>query len=160
MDSMDAHVAALQQSVASKRLRRLLQDWNSWRRGREFPARADIRPEQIKYMLGGIVLLDVSYEPLQFRYRLMGAQLAARRGNDMTGKLLQENPDPELARGLVALNTLVVRSRRPQIHEYRIHSAVTGRTYNYDALNMPLSADGTTINMIFSGSAYPDDEPA
>jgi hypothetical protein len=160
MLSMDEHVAALAERVASKRLRRLLLDWNSWRRGREFPSRPDVDPLQIKYMLGGIVLLDVSYEPLQFRYRLMGAHLAQRRGSDMTGKLLDENPDPELAAGLIRLNTSVVETRRPQLHAYRIHSKVTGRTYNYDALNMPLSQDGTTISMIFSGSAYPDDEPA
>ena len=159
MDALEAHIAALEQRLTSKRLRRLLQDWNSWRRGREFPSRADVKPELIKYMLGGIVLLDVSYDPLQFRYRLMGAALAARRGHDLTGKPLEANPDPELRAGLIRLNTTVIQTRRPQTHEYRIHSEVTGRAYNYDALNMPLSEDGETINMIFSGSAYPDDEP-
>jgi hypothetical protein len=159
MTSMDEHVAALEARIASTRLRRLLLDWDSWRRGREFPSRADVDPAQVKYMLGGIVLLDVSYEPLQFRYRLMGAHLAQRRGSDMTGKLLNENPDPELAAGLIRLNTLVIETRQPQLHAYNIHGKVTGRTYNYDALNMPLSQDGTVINMIFSGSAYPDDEP-
>ena len=160
MDTLDDHLAALQQRLTSKRLRRLLGDWNSWRRGREFPSRADVAPEKIVYMLGGIVLLDVEYQPLRFRYRLMGAALAARRGHDLTGKPLDANPDPELRAGLIRLNTAVVQTRRPQTYEYRIHSAVTGRTYNYDALNMPLSEDGQTINMIFSGSAYPDDEPA
>jgi len=159
MKSMDEHVAALSERIASGRLRRLLADWNGWRRGREFPARADVDPSQIKYMLGGIVLLEVTYAPLRFRYRLMGAHLAQRRGNDMTGKYLEENPDPELAAGLVRLNTEVINTRRPQMHAYRIHSHLTGRSYHYDALNMPLSEDGTTINMIFSGSAYPEDEP-
>jgi hypothetical protein len=56
MVSMDEHVAALATRIDSKRLHRLLLDWNGWRRGREFPARPDIDPAQIKYMLGGIVL--------------------------------------------------------------------------------------------------------
>jgi hypothetical protein len=88
----------------------------------------------------------------------MAAQLAARRGSDMTGKFLEDNPDPELAAGLVRLNTQVIETRRPQLHSYRIRSDVTNRTYNYDALNMPLSSDGAIIDMIFSGSAYPEDE--
>jgi hypothetical protein len=159
-DTMEQHLAALEQRLTSKRLRSLLQAWASWRHGREFPARADISPEKFKYMLGGIVLLDVSYAPLCFRYRLMGAALAARRGHDLTGKPLDANPDPELRRGLIELNTRVIETRRPQMHEYRIDSAVTGRSYNYDALNMPISEDGRTISLIFSGSAYPDDEPA
>ncbi|HYM31736.1 MAG TPA: PAS domain-containing protein [Candidatus Cybelea sp.] len=156
---MEDHLMALEARLKSKRLRRLLRDWDSWRRGREFPSRADVAPEKLKYILGGIVLLDVLSDPLRFRYRLMGAALAARRGHDLTGKLLDENPDPELRQGLIRLNTLVFETRLPQTHEYRIHSTVTGRSYNYDALNMPLSQDGVNINMIISGSAYIDDEP-
>jgi hypothetical protein len=86
----------------------------------------------------------------------MGAALAARRGYDLTGKLLDDNPDPELRAGLIRLNTLVVETRLPQTAEYRILGE--GRSYYYDALNMPLSNDGTTINMIISGSAYTDEE--
>jgi hypothetical protein len=153
---MDAHLAALEQRLRSKRLRQLLQQWGSWRQGRELPSRADVAPEQLKYILGGIVLLDVLREPLRFRYRLMGAALAARRGHDLTGKLLDDNPDPELRAGLNKLNTLVVETRLPQTAEYRIQGE--GRLYNYDALNMPLSADGETIDMIISGSAYTDED--
>ena len=156
---MDEHIDALERRLTSKRLRRLLRDWASWRNGREFPSRADVSPAKITYLLGGIVLLDVTYEPLKFRYRLMGSALAARRGHDLTGKLLDDNPDPELRQGLVRLNTSVIETRLPQTHEYRIASLVTGRTYNYDALNLPLSEDGQRINMILSGSAYIDEEP-
>ena len=153
---MDAHIAALERQLRSKRLRQLLQQWASWRQGREFPSRSDVAPEQLKYILGGIVLLDVVREPLRFRYRLMGAALAARRGYDLTGKFLDDNPDPELRAGLIRLNTLVVETRMPQTAEYRIQGE--GRLYNYDALNMPLSTDGVTINMIISGSAYTDED--
>jgi len=160
METLEQHLDALEQRLTSKRLRRLLREWASWRQGREFPNRADIRPEQIKYVLNGVVLLDVLRAPLRFRYRLMAAGLAARRGHDLTGKLLDANPDPELRRKLIQLNTAVVETRRPQTTECRIHSAITGRSYIYDALNMPISEDGKTISMIFSGSAYPDEEPA
>jgi hypothetical protein len=156
---MDADLEALESRLTSKRLRRLLRDWDSWRQGREFPSRADVSPEKIKYLLGGIVLLEVLYEPLRFRYRLMGSTLAARRGVDLTGKMLDDNPDPELRRGLIKLNTSVIETRRPQTSEYRISNLEMGRSYNYDALNLPLSNDGVTINMIISGSAYVDEEP-
>jgi len=156
--TMDEHLDALERRLTSKRLRQLLRDWASWRQGREFPSRADVSPEKIKYLLGGIVLLDVTYDPLLFRYRLMGSALAARRGHDLTGKLLDDNPDPELRQGLIKLNSSVVETRRPQTSEYRIAGLATGRSYNYDALNLPLSSDGKQINMILSGSAYIDEE--
>ena len=54
------------------------------------PARWDLSPETIRRHLGWVHLLDVSSEPLDFRFRLYGSKIAEVLGHDATGKTLSE----------------------------------------------------------------------
>ena len=155
---MPDELAVLMASIKSRRLHRLLDDWDRWRAGREFPARADFQPEQIAYLLGNVILLDVLYEPLRFRYRLIGSNLTQRRRYDLTGRFIDDNPDVAFRATIVALNQQVIASRRPQRSEYRTISTGPNEFFDYEALNLPLSDDGHRINMILSGSSFPGEE--
>src|SRR5260221_12473198 len=59
---------------------------------REFAARRDIDPLDFAYALGNVILLDVLYQPLRFRFRLVGSVISGRVGYDMTGKFLHRHP--------------------------------------------------------------------
>ncbi len=149
-------VAVLLETLDSRRLRRLLTDWDGWRRGRELPSRRDFGPEDLKYLLGHILLLDVLYAPVRFRYRLTGSTMAIRRGFDPTGRMVDEHPDPVFRDACIALNQTVVARRWPQRWHYRMPGA-DGRTFDYEVLNLPLSSDGTVIDMILAGQSVVDE---
>src|SRR5258705_7804623 len=53
------------------------------------PSRRDIEPTDIPYLLSGIVLLDVHYDPLDFEYRLIGGEVVKRSGN-LKGKRVRQ----------------------------------------------------------------------
>ncbi|HYM32384.1 MAG TPA: hypothetical protein VEU47_13850 [Candidatus Cybelea sp.] len=48
--------------------------------------------------------------------------------------------------------------RRPQIFHYKIVSNMSGDWIGYESLNLPLSADGVTIDMIICGTSFSDEE--
>src|SRR3984957_4749406 len=81
-------------NITSRRLKRLLSDWEGRRRGREFPRRAEFGPLDLIYIMGNLSLLDVSYNPLRFHYRIHGSNLSQRMGKDMTNKSVDEISGP------------------------------------------------------------------
>ncbi len=145
--------------LQSPRLQRLYRDWNDRRQGREFPARADFTPYDLKYILGNLSLIDVGYDPLRFRYRLHATKLADRMGHEMTDKSVDDIPDPGHAAQARAHFTEVVERRVPTAY-IRDPSLITQNepyshvTYNSEVLVLPLSTDGITIDMLMSALVW------
>ena len=145
--------------LQSSRLQRLYQDWNDRLRGREFPARADFTPYDLKYILGNLSLVDVGYDPLCFRYRLHATKLAERMGHEMTNKSTDDIPDPSHAAQARAHFTEVVERRVPVAY-FRDPTQITKNepysnvTYNSEVLVLPLSTDGTTVDMLMSALVW------
>ncbi|HEX6957066.1 MAG TPA: PAS domain-containing protein [Ferrovibrio sp.] len=132
-------------------LARLLADWAAQSDGgRRLPARGDFSPERLRYILGNLILWDVSPEPLTATYRLYGSNFAFARGGDMTGKRLDEIPDPVMRR--LALHGLrrVMAMRQPLLTRgrYRLRD---GSALASEALTLPLAGDGSRIDMIMHG---------
>ena len=128
-------------------LRRLHQDWDAWRRGREFPARVDIDPCALRYVLGNLALIDVLHDPLRFRFRLHPTNMVARLGVDLTGKFIDEIADRRhfsLARDNFEK---VIRTRRPVV-EIRRGVRTDFQVWNCEILVLPLSNDGVDIDML------------
>ena len=80
-------------------LARLLRDWAGWRGDRPLPGRAAFQVEDLRYLLGRLFLFDVvrGASGPRFRYRLFGSAIAAYRGYDLTGRFVDEHPDPDFA---------------------------------------------------------------
>ncbi|MEA1938087.1 MAG: PAS domain-containing protein, partial [Pseudomonadota bacterium] len=76
-------------------LRRLYIYWDKCRGKRLFPARSDLDPVDFPYALGHIILLDVLQgNGPQFMVRLFGTWHAHRKGFDLTGRSIADDPDP------------------------------------------------------------------
>lgn len=135
-------------------LARLLRYWIERRGDRQFPARSDIDPVDFSYALGHVSLIDVSYDPLRFRYRLVGSRIAERIGVEMTGRWLDELPYAAYRQILISLYTRVVESRRPHLDGGT--RVLDGRAWRAEALIMPLAADGHTIDMLLACRLYSD----
>ena len=65
---------------------------------RELPSRKDISPEDMKDYLARAMLIDVSYQPLDFVYRVFGSGIARAHGKDYTGKSVSQLEPLEFSR--------------------------------------------------------------
>jgi hypothetical protein len=139
--------------VRTPALQQLHRDWENRRRGREFPARADFDPLDLKYILGHLSLIDVLHDPLRFRYRLHASKIAERICFDMTGKSVDLIPDAVFRKIVKDQFAEVVESRAPVLSQRHNHTT-DRRVLNDEALVLPLAKDGTNIDMLLVGYCW------
>jgi hypothetical protein len=136
--------------IERPKLQRLHQDWLDRRQGRTMPSRADFDILDLGYILGDLNLLDVLYEPLRFQFRVHGSNATARLGFDLTGRTVDDYPDPEYRNIVAEHYTSAVRSKAPLriLHDpYRVRD----RVLRWEGLILPLSDDGERVNMLMVG---------
>jgi hypothetical protein len=142
--------------LASAELRWLHEFWNRRRGARPFLARADFQPEDLKPLLGMLILVDVlpgeTPATARFRYRVHGSKLVQQMGYDMTGRTVDEVPNADNARFITGKWRQLVAERRPIAFT---RERVLGQGLRrYEALALPLSSDGAAIDMILEGIAF------
>jgi hypothetical protein len=143
--------------IESRPLQQLYDYWQDKRAGRTFPARRDLDPLEFRFALGNVLLIDVTHNPLRFRFRLFGANLVYHEGIDPTGLYLEELPLVELRQMLDGAYRHVVAAREP-VRNMR-ERVLDGRMRRFEALLLPLSSDGETVDMIMIGLWFhPEDE--
>ena len=130
--------------------------WDLKRGARAMPSRSDIRPNEMKEYLGWILLLDVLPETNDFRFRTVGTRIGEYFLMDATGRTIREAfaPYGEAAvNSVLATHGKVARERLP----IRVHggAGLFGHAFlDFDAIYLPLSADGQTVNMILSAFTF------
>ncbi len=136
--------------IEDKRLLALYGYWVSKRGNRAMPARADVDPAEIPMLLPIIILIDV-VKSGSYRYRLVGTEIVRSADRDVTGKLIEEAlSDGPYRQYLTGLMNESVSSREPLyaegtfISEGQVERQVS-------RLVLPLSADGTAVDMILVG---------
>jgi len=130
-------------------LARAYSDWQALRRGTLLPKRADFDPLQFRYVLGMLSLLQVYRDPLRFRYRIHGTETARWVGFDLTGKYIDEGRDPDWAAKAHHHLGHVVLSGKPSL-ERHFEQYIDQRTLNIEALVLPMSVEGTTVDYLIS----------
>ena len=145
----------LADEIAEPRLQKLYAYWAKARGARPLPARRDIDPLDFAYMLGHVMLIDVLRDPLRFRVRLHGSEMAMRADQDLTGKLRDAMPAGDFRDYVIArCRGLVERAQPLRVQQDR---ALDGRLHSYEALWLPLSDDGSTVSMLMLGLIYHPD---
>ena len=144
----------LASSMTDDAIRRLYFYWNAKRGSRRFPARRDIDPIEFTYILGWVILADVTYDPLRFYIRLYGSELARRAGFDITGTWLDEHPQPAF-REYVDTAWRATVERGEMTHGF-FDRWVDDRRFHYESLRLPLSSDGKTIDMLLVAIRHQD----
>ena len=137
-------------TITDDALRRLYQYWNEKRGNRRFPARRDIDPLDFAYILGWVTLVDVTYNPTRFRFRLYGSELAHRIGVDLTGTYADQHPNREFGAMLQRSWQEVVDRGEPICAHYE--RELDNRRRKWEVLRMPMSSDGTTIDMLLAAT--------
>ena len=149
--------AELQFQSFDPRLQRFYAYWRERRGARRFPARRDLDPADFTYLLGYVMLMDVHREPLRFRFRLHGSELVRHGGYDMTGKWIEDLQGEENRRALRERCLSLLETGQPQF--VRSQRRLDGRLMRFEAVWVPLSDDGQTINMLMRALCYRDAPP-
>ncbi len=139
--------------IRSSDLRRLRDDWEARRNGREMPSRADFDVLDLKYIIGKLVLFDVARDPLRYQCRLHGTAIVRRVGYEMTGKTIDEIPSPALRAKMQAHFARVVEGRAP-IVEMRVRETLDEGTVDCEVLVLPLSSNGRSVDMLMVGMVF------
>jgi hypothetical protein len=134
-----------------QRLKDLHAYWHSKKGSLLAPPRSAIRPEEIVALLPYLALVDVIGNPPRFRFRLFGTELVDAYGQDVTGKFLDEIDLSSITAEVTRQVTRIIAERRPQSVRVRFTKQRDGRFLEYERLGLPLSEDGTTVNMLFLG---------
>src|SRR5947209_15482970 len=71
-------------------VRRFYEYWASVAPADGLPGRQHIEPEEIPALWSRMWLLDVSRDPLRYRYRLCGTEMVRSLGREVTGRWLDE----------------------------------------------------------------------
>jgi hypothetical protein len=137
-----ARVGACHESV-----RKFHDYWSAKKGGRSMPRRADIDPVEAKPYLPMMMLVDVTADERRFVCRLVGTAEVANRGNDPTGKSVQEAFFGGSIEETLTCYDYVVRNRAPFCYRGD-YTAPDGRTETDDIVYLPLSEDGANVNMI------------
>ncbi len=125
----------------------LVRYWQDKRGSRRMPARADIDPLELSDHMGNLILIDVEHAPLRLRYRLIGTNITTAMARDSTGRYYDEIYSPEIVRHVYGSFDWLFEHKAP----LRTHGRAfypDKNFYDYEALNLPLSNDGETVNMI------------
>jgi hypothetical protein len=130
--------------------------WEMKRGGRAMPCRADIRASDLKEHLGSVILLDVTANGREFRYRLIGTLVTQYFLQDATGKTVTEafaEQGPEVQAGVYATFRKVARDKCI-MRAWGKAGWMGGEFEQFDSLYLPLSDDGENVTHIFEGFVF------
>ncbi|MDP6831067.1 MAG: PAS domain-containing protein [Alphaproteobacteria bacterium] len=133
-------------------LQQALDYWQRLRGERNMPARKDLNPADIPRLLPKLMLADVSdpeadSKDPHIRFRLVGTEVVGRYGSELTGHRLSEIDYGSRADDVAALYRRAIDCAKPQfarIEFWQDHD----RLIRTEHLLLPLSDDGTNVNMI------------
>jgi hypothetical protein len=164
-DSVDAPrekaAQRLEKSEISRdNLRRLVDHWEALRSPNGLPARQDVRPEDLRFILPQIMLVDVHYQPcgapvaaeFTFRFRLVGTRIEETGHPGLQGHWAHElNPLP-YRRLVLQAYCEAVREATPNF--YRLALDHAGQQLSYERVTLPLAGDGRTIDTLLVGTDW------
>jgi hypothetical protein len=139
--------------IVSPTLRRLHGDWLGRLRGRAMPARRDFDILDFKYILGDLNLLAVERDPLRFRFRVHATNATVRLGFDLTGRTVDDYPDPDYRAMVGRAYEEVVETRAPHCI-VQMSYQLPDKILSYEVLILPLSDDGSDVNMLMVGFSF------
>jgi hypothetical protein len=142
-------------AIIDPRVRSLYAYWRERCADQRVPARHDIDPLDLRFILGNLLLIDVLEAPCRFRVRLHGANAARRAGYDLTGKIYDDLPPSQFHDRVLKSFAGVTEDCRP-FHAFR-DQVLDDRHYRYETLILPLAKDGIGVDMLLVCICYADE---
>lgn len=118
------------------------------------PGRQHLDPTAIPRLLSHLFIVDVSRDPLRFKYRLIGTQYARLIGLDLTGRYLDE-VHPDFHDLILRQYTEAAELGRPAYRKGAIKYARPDKQYlGMERLIVPLARNGVDVDMILGVVVY------
>jgi hypothetical protein len=138
-------------AITYPNLLRLYDYWRARCESDRLPARRNVDPVEMAFILANLILVDVERGPDGvldgFRYRLIGTNLVDRLHIEMTGRRLDTHPDPNF-RALAQRVYRRVAEGMPIV--VRQSAVIDNRPRFYEVVLLPLAADGRTVDMVLA----------
>ena len=140
--------------IVDPEIRRFVEYLRSKRGEGTYLARAALDPLDFRYVLGDVVIIEAhrspagSRWPWAFRYRLIGTNVVARDGYDLTNKSLDDLPEPEYRERVRTTWTEVCETGAPAHHVRDL--ILDDRARRYEVVVLPLASNGRDIDMLIS----------
>lgn len=112
------------------------------------PSKDFVEPDKFGDLMGWLFLYKVERHPLRFLYLLCGPKVVRRFGFDMTGKYVDEHPDPAVAKGILANFTAVVATGKP--HRRLAIRRLFDHDMTTEALVLPLAGPDGIIDHLLA----------
>jgi hypothetical protein len=130
------------------RLRRLLDFWSAAVREGQPPSKDILDPEKLGDLMGWLFLYRVERNPLRFLYLICGGNVIRRLGIDMTGKFLDQHPDPQIRDAIFANFSAVLATGKP--HYRAAPRRLLDHEVATESLVLPLSGPDGTIDHLLA----------
>jgi hypothetical protein len=123
--------------------------WDQKRADRRWPNRDDVDPLEMRFALGNIDLVEISYDPLVFFFRISGSNIDRDEGFNMQGKTLDDYPLPQHRETVRRTYLKVLEGGEPHYEE--LERFDEGQSVRYGRLILPLSDCGSRVDMFLMG---------
>ena len=133
-------------------LRVALEYWRAKKGQRLAPTRADIDPVDIAALLPRVMLVDVSTDPLEFRYRLAGTGIVRVHGVELTHTRPRDLMPAAYGALVHRHYEEAVTRRAPLVHQFLLERET--QRCGYLRIILPLSDDGDCINRLMTVASY------
>jgi hypothetical protein len=151
---VDAVELRLDDPALDSDLQSALAYWQQKRAGRLAPMRTDIDPVEIAPLLPRVMLVDVSTDPIDFRFRLSGTGIFRIHGTELTNKRALDLEPPAYGALIHRHYCEALTRRAPVAHRMMIDCRT--RRSAYMRIILPLSEDGQAINRLMTVESYAD----
>lgn len=131
-------------------LRSVYSIWNDLPKQPALPLFQDFSLENVPHaILPWSIIVDVSEDRSDFRFRFWGTERTNLIGKEMSGKFLSDIEDETMREGNRAEYDVVCARAKPLICNTPIVVSSGVTTYRV-SIRLPLSSDGTTVSHIYS----------
>ncbi len=133
--------------LKNAKLRQLFALWSEASVAGRPPAKDFVDPARFGELMDWLFLYKVERHPLRFQYLISGPKLVSRFGLDLTGKYVDEHPDPAVRKGILANLTAVVATAKP--HRRLSVRRLLDHDVTVEALVLPLTGpDGAVDHLV------------
>jgi hypothetical protein len=140
--------------VCAQAVREFHAHWLKLRGARRFPSKADIDIAAIPHLASSMMLLKVTYDPLDFEYRIIGDEIVSRLGS-MKGRRVRETALLNVNESAYRNYCAVVETGRPQFLEgWAAVAFRANEPFLLSRVHCPLASDGETVDYIVSCVAF------
>lgn len=147
------------EDLRSGMLRRLVEHWEMLRGDRSLPSRRELRPEEMDFAVGRMMLVDIFWPSAvtetadpTFRFRLVGAEIENAGHKGLTGRWAHELQPEFYRHAVLGAYREAATTGQPSIR--RIRYAAEGAEMRYERVVLPLADQGTVPQALLVGTEW------